>query len=104
MITSDRVKHRVGEIGCDEGLFERLRVLRRQLADERSVPAYIVFSDVALRQMARFYPSSEREFTRISGVGEKKVREFGEVFLAEIAAHLQQNPRQAFSDDSFTGR
>jgi ATP-dependent DNA helicase RecQ len=92
---------RVGEIACDEVLFERLRQLRKQLADERDVPAYIVFSDVALRQMARQYPASESEFARISGVGEKKLREFGAVFLAEIAAHLSANPRQMFADDSF---
>jgi ATP-dependent DNA helicase RecQ len=93
--------HRVGEIACDEVLFDRLRRLRKQLADERSVPAYIVFSDVALRQMARDYPASEREFARITGVGEKKLREFGSVFLAEIAAHVENNPRQFFADDSF---
>jgi ATP-dependent DNA helicase RecQ len=93
--------HRAGEIACDEVLFDRLRKLRRQLADERNVPAYIVFSDVALRQMARDYPESEREFARITGVGEKKLREFGDVFLAEIAAYLQTNPRQIFADDSF---
>ena len=94
-------KHQVGEISCDEGLFERLRELRKRLADERDVPAYIVFSDVALRQMARNYPESEREFARISGVGEKKLREYGEVFLGEIAAHLATNPRQIFAEESF---
>jgi ATP-dependent DNA helicase RecQ len=94
---------RVGEISCDEVLFDRLRQLRKRLADERDVPAYIVFSDVALRLMARNYPASEREFTRISGVGEKKLREFGSAFLAEIAQYLQTNPRQIFADDSFAG-
>lgn len=93
--------HRAGEIACDETLFERLRQLRRKLADERDVPAYIVFSDVALRQMARDYPAGEREFARVSGVGEKKLREFGAVFLAEIAAHLQTSPRQIFAEESF---
>ena len=93
--------HRVGEVACDEALFERLRELRKRLADERDVPAYIVFSDVALRQMARNYPANERDFARISGVGEKKLREFGQVFLAEIAMHLQTNARQIFADDSF---
>ncbi len=92
---------RVGEIACDEVLFERLRLLRKRLADERAVPPYIVFSDVSLRQMARDYPASAREFARISGVGEKKLQEFGAVFLAEIAAHLQTNPRQMFAEDSF---
>ena len=91
----------VGEISCDETLFERLRELRKKLADERDVPAYIVFSDVALRQMARNYPESESDFARISGVGEKKLREFGEVFLTEIALHLATNPRQMFAEESF---
>ncbi len=95
-------KHRAGEIACDEVLFEDLRQLRKQLADERGVPSYIIFSDVALRQMARFYPASDREFSRISGVGEKKQREFGTVFLRAIAAHLQSNPCQMFADDSFS--
>jgi ATP-dependent DNA helicase RecQ len=94
--------HHVGEITCDEVLFERLRELRKKLADERDVPAYIIFSDVALRQMARHYPESEADFARISGVGEKKLHEFGEVFLNEIALHLATNPRQIFADDSFT--
>jgi ATP-dependent DNA helicase RecQ len=94
--------HHVGEISCDEVLFDRLRALRKKLADERDVPAYIIFSDVALRQMARNYPASERDFARISGVGEKKLLEFGDIFLGEIAAHLQTNARQIFADDSFT--
>jgi ATP-dependent DNA helicase RecQ len=93
--------HRAGEIACDEALFDRLRELRKQLADERDVPAYIIFSDVSLCQMARDYPTGEREFARIVGVGEKKLREFGAAFLAEIAAHLENNPRQIFADDSF---
>ena len=91
----------VGEIACDETLFERLRELRKKLADERDVPAYIIFSDVALRQMARNYPESESDFTRISGVGEKKLREFGEIFLREITEHLQASPRQIFAEESF---
>ncbi len=93
---------RAGEIACDETLFDRLRDLRRKLADERNVPAYIVFSDVALRQMARLYPSNDEEFSRISGVGEKKLREFGVVFLEAIASYLQTYPRQMFADDSFS--
>jgi len=102
-VTAPETKvHQVGEISCDEVLFDRLRALRKKLADERDVPAYIIFSDVALRQMARNYPASERDFARISGVGEKKLREFSEIFLGEIAAHLETNARQIFADDSFT--
>ena len=101
MKVPEKQAHAVGEIACDEPLFERLRVLRKRLADERSVPSYIVFSDVALRQMARVYPSSNAEFARISGVGQRKLDEFGKVFLAEIAAHLGTNARQMFADNSF---
>ena len=97
----ETAKHRAGEIGCDEALFDVLRGLRKQLADERAVPSYIIFSDVALRQMARFYPQNDAEFARISGVGDKKLVEFGAVFLATIAGYLQTNARQIFADDSF---
>jgi ATP-dependent DNA helicase RecQ len=82
-------KHRAGEITCDEPLFEKLRQLRKQLADERGVPPYIVFSDVSLRQMARHYPQTDAEFSRINGVGEKKRCEFGAAFMREITLHLQ---------------
>ena len=101
MTAPEPIAHRVGEIACDEDLFERLRELRKRLADERALPPDIIFSDVALRQMARNYPESERDFARIVGVGEKKLRDFGEVFLIEIALHLATNPRQIFADDSF---
>ncbi len=90
---------RAGEITCDEELFERLRQLRKTLADERNVPAYIVFSDVSLRQMARHYPANDEQLARINGVGEKKLKEFGAAFLSEIAAHLQTHPRQVFGED-----
>jgi ATP-dependent DNA helicase RecQ len=93
---------RAGEIACDETLFEQLRRLRKKLADQQNLPAYIVFSDVALRQMARYYPTSNEEFTRISGVGEKKLQEYGAAFLGEIASYLQTYPRQIFAEDSFS--
>jgi len=92
-----RAARRAGEIECDEILFERLRELRRQLADERGVPAYIVFGDATLRQMARLYPTRLAELDGITGIGEKKRAEFGEIFIAAIAGFLQTNPRVSFS-------
>ena len=89
--------HREGEIECDEVLFERLRELRKKLADERNVPAYVIFSDVSLRHMAREYPTTPHDFARISGVGERKRADFGHVFTAEIAAHLEEHPQQTFA-------
>lgn len=91
-----RVTRREGDIACDEILFERLRTLRRRLADERSVPAYIIFGDTTLRSMARYYPETVEALEGIPGVGEKKRTEFGEVFAREIATYLATNARQAF--------
>ena len=86
----------VGGIDCDEALFERLRRLRKKLADERGLPAYIIFSDVSLRQMARHYPTTEAEFARINGVGERKLADFGKLFIDSIAGYLRNNSRQTF--------
>ena len=80
-------KRRAGEIECDEALFERLRVLRRKLADERDVPAYIIFSDASLREMAHSCPTTVDAFARIPGVGQQKLRDFAEPFLAQIKAY-----------------
>jgi ATP-dependent DNA helicase RecQ len=82
---------RAGEIECDEELFERLRALRRKIADERDVPAYIVFSDATLREMARVGPRSKSEFAQIAGVGQQKLKEFAESFLAEIVEHVRSD-------------
>jgi len=87
-------KLRAGEIECDEALFEKLRRVRRSLADDRNVPAYVIFSDVALREMARVYPETKAEFRRIPGVGEQKLRTFAEPFLAAIREHVREHGRQ----------
>jgi ATP-dependent DNA helicase RecQ len=89
-------RRRKGAIECDEVLFERLRTLRRQLADERGMPAYIIFSDVSLREMARRYPTSPNEFRRIPGVGEQKLNDYAEPFLAEIRKYLATSSRREF--------
>jgi ATP-dependent DNA helicase RecQ len=87
----------VGGIVCDEKLFDRLRGLRKKIADERSLPAYIIFSDVSLRQMARYYPTTEAEFARINGVGERKLADFGKMFMDSISRYLSKNPRKTFT-------
>jgi ATP-dependent DNA helicase RecQ len=92
-------KARAGAIECDEALFDRLRGLRRKLADERDVPAYVIFSDVSLREMARSYPTTASEFRQIPGVGEQKLKDFSEPFLSEIKDYLANNSRQIFSDE-----
>lgn len=85
-----------GELACDEILFERLRQLRKKLADERGVPAYIVCGDVTLRELARAYPTSPGQLDEISGLGVKKRAEYGAVFTAAIADYLEHNSRLEF--------
>jgi ATP-dependent DNA helicase RecQ len=92
-----RTTRREGEIACDEILFERLRTLRKRLADERKVPAYVIFGDATLRQMARDYPETEAQMEGVFGMGEKKRAEFGAVFAAEVADYLRTNARMAFA-------
>ena len=94
--TRKRPKRRAGEIECDEALFERLRGLRREIADKRDVPAYVIFSDVSLREMARAYPRTAAEFGRIPGVGQQKQRDFAETFIAAIKDYLASNTKLTF--------
>jgi ATP-dependent DNA helicase RecQ len=98
-IAEKRARIKPGAIECDEVLFERLRTLRRQLADERGVPAYIIFSDVSLREMARKYPTNSTQFRRIPGVGEQKLKDFGEAFLSAISSHSAENQPVTSSED-----
>ncbi len=70
--------------GVDEELFERLRKLRRRLAHKRGVPAYIVFGDATLRDLARKRPSTPSALLRVSGIGMKKLEQYGEAVLNEI--------------------
>ncbi|MBA2433021.1 MAG: DNA helicase RecQ [Chthoniobacterales bacterium] len=96
-MAATKTKGRAGEIEADEKLFDELRALRRTFADERNVPAYVIFSDVALREMARSYPTTPAEFRRIPGVGEQKLKDFAEPFLTAIREYLASNERQTFS-------
>lgn len=88
---------RAGDIPCDAGLFEKLRALRKQLADEASVPPYVVFTDVTLRHISRDYPVTLREFAAIPGVGERKLADFGGLFISAVNGWLDGgNARQVF--------
>ncbi len=66
------------------GLVERLKALRKRLADARGVPAYVVFSDKTLQDMAERRPRDRLEFLDVHGVGQKKLDAYGDLFLAEI--------------------
>jgi ATP-dependent DNA helicase RecQ len=70
-----------GPVDGEEALYRELKALRKRLADAKGVPAYVIFSDATLQQMARFQPRTEAEFLALSGVGPKKLQQYGEAFL-----------------------
>ncbi len=75
----------------DTGLFETLRTLRREIANQRNVPAYVLFSDATLRDMARLRPSSSSALLGVRGVGERRLADFGERFIDEIKNYCHAN-------------
>jgi ATP-dependent DNA helicase RecQ len=75
----------------DTGLFEILRALRRQLAEERRVPAYVLFNDATLREMARTRPGTTTALLGIRGVGERKLADLGDRFLEAIVSYCREN-------------
>ncbi|MGO5361382.1 RecQ family ATP-dependent DNA helicase [Collinsella bouchesdurhonensis] len=84
----------VPRVGDDVELFERLRALRTELAQEMQVPSYVVFPDKTLRALCRQRPHSFDELLEVSGIGEKKAESFGERFMAEIAAFEELHARE----------
>jgi len=89
-------KSRAGKGGgfekYDEALFEKLRSLRKKLADAQGVPPYVVFSDKTLHEMCRFYPSSLPDMAGITGVGAAKLERYGADFASVIKQYLEENP------------
>ena len=72
---------------CDQSLFEALRSRRLQLAREQGVPPYVIFHDSTLREMAVQRPMNADSMSVISGVGERKLKRFGSIFIDVIRAH-----------------
>lgn len=76
--------------GYDAALFERLRVKRKELADAAKVPAFTIFADKTLVEMATFFPQTRGSLLSISGVGQVKAEKFGETFLRIILDYCQE--------------
>ncbi len=77
----------------DAELFQKLRDLRKTLADRAGVPAYVIFSDRALSEMAKFLPQNRTQFLAINGVGQVKLGTYGDEFLRVIRAHCAPHGR-----------
>ncbi|MGK7911282.1 MAG: DNA helicase RecQ [Synechococcus sp.] len=80
---------------ADEELFQHLRKLRKRLADQQSVPPYIIFSDRTLKAMAQEQPETLEEFGQLVGVGQKKLNQYGEIFLNALDDFLGASPGAA---------
>jgi ATP-dependent DNA helicase RecQ len=66
-------------------LFETLREIRKQLAEESNVPPYVIFGDATLIEICRTRPANNEEFLDITGVGQVKLERYGEIFLETVA-------------------
>ncbi len=88
---SDRPSRQTVDLEYDQVLFEKLRKIRTRLSAELGVPPYVIFGDAPLKEMAHYYPHSVDSFLKISGVGQKKMQDFGPEFLEVIRSHAEDN-------------
>ncbi len=84
-------KKKKEEFEYDHALFAILRHKRKEMADEAGVPPYVIFSDRTLTEMAAYYPQSPDSLLNISGVGQVKMRQYGDVFLGVIKGYCKKN-------------
>ncbi|NGP57964.1 DNA helicase RecQ [Paenibacillus thiaminolyticus] len=77
----------------DQTIFEQLRLIRRELASKAGVPPYIVFNDSTLREMADRMPTTEAEMMLVKGIGEAKLKQFGEPFMAFFRQREEESAR-----------
>ncbi len=75
--------------GVDRGLFESLREKRAEIAQEKRVPAFVVFGDAALRDMARKRPSTREGFLEVKGVGQAKAKQYGSIMIEAITTYCR---------------
>ena len=84
------VRRQTSALDYDRKLFERLRLVRKKLADAAGVPPFVIFSDKSLFEMAAFLPVDNDSLLAIHGVGLHKLKEYGPTFLAEIQRHANE--------------
>lgn len=89
---SGRAAAAVAQLPFDRDLFAMLRKERTCLAEARGIPPYMVFADRSLQDMVRILPTSEDEMLLASGVGQHKLKTYGEGFLAIVRAYVEANP------------
>ncbi|MEO4045119.1 DNA helicase RecQ [Hoeflea sp. CAU 1731] len=89
ILRSARSKSKTDDFSdVDMELYQRLKRLRRELADERNVPAYVIFSDRTLQEITREKPANLEQMSAVNGVGPKKLEDFGKLILDAVSDHL----------------
>lgn len=83
-IKEEEKKPREIEKDFDTDLFNHLKAVRLDMARKRNIPPFIIFSDASLKEMAQKKPKTEEEMLEVKGVGDKKLIQYGDIFLAEI--------------------
>ena len=104
-----RIKGKKVEVEYNSALFALLRQKRKELADEAGIPPYVIFSDKTLVEMAAYYPQSAASLLNISGVGQVKSRQYGDVFLDVIKTYcekheLKEKQKEIVREKSDSGR
>lgn len=87
------------ELDREEALFQKLRQVRKQIADEENVPAFVIFSDATLTELSQYFPQNKEDLERIAGFGEVKIEKYGEVFLKVILSYCEENQLESRIDE-----
>lgn len=88
----------------DKKLFEKLRVLRKEIADSENVPPFLIFSDKTLMDMCAYYPSTPDAMKDTNGVGEIKMKNYGQAFIEAVKEYLAENPDIIVPEKKITRR
>lgn len=84
----------------DTKLFEILKNLRSNIANNINVPPFIIFSDTSLKEMCIYYPKTETEFSNIIGVGTNKLKKYGQYFIDTIKSYSENNELKSYTKKS----
>lgn len=82
--TKEKIEKFSGNDDYNKDLFNNLKKLRLEISKKRNIPPFIVFSDASLIDMAKLKPKNEKDFLKIKGVGEKKLIQYGDLFISKI--------------------
>lgn len=90
----EKLRSEINNLAYDENLFEILRTLRRKIASDNKIPPFIVFTDVSLKEMSTYFPTTVDKMLQINGVGVKKLEKYGDAFMKAIEEYLKENNRK----------